>query len=107
MTKLIDPDTIVWTLCGPMRMVLVPVDIEPAELARIIVVGRHLLTKRELKVGCLLGEGATRKEMADELGLSDDVVASELVHLYGKLGVRNEKQACALLGRYGICGIVE
>jgi DNA-binding NarL/FixJ family response regulator len=105
MTKPIDLGTTMWTPSGLMRVVLIPIEIERDELARVILVGKYFLTKREFRVGRLLGAGVTRKEIADELGLSDDVVASELLRLYGKLGVRNEKQACTVLGRYGVCGV--
>jgi len=96
--------TRMWSPSGELRPVLVPAETDVDELARIFVVGTHFLTKREWEIAKLLAKGKTRKEMADVLNCSDDIVSATLVELYRKLRVQNEKQACVLLGRYGAGG---
>jgi DNA-binding NarL/FixJ family response regulator len=91
-----------WSLLGRMRVVLLPAEIEPEDLPRAMTVGLHFLDKREWQLAELLAGGVTRKEMADSLNLSDDQVGDGLRELYRKLGVLNEKQACVMLGRYGV-----
>jgi DNA-binding NarL/FixJ family response regulator len=56
----------------------------------------HLIegvTAREWEVLELLSDGASNREIADELGISTRTVESHLSAVYGKLGVRGRSQA--------------
>ena len=95
----------VLTAAGLMRWALVPEYMDAHDLVRSFVVGRYWLTKREWRVALVLVQGKTRRQMAAALNMSEDAVSDNLSRLYDKLGVQNEKEACALLGQAGVGGI--
>ena len=92
----------IWSPIGPLRQVFIPAEIDDEELARIFIVGRHWLDKREWIVARLLAQGMSRKEICRELMMSEDVVGESISRLYGKLAASNEKKACYVLGRTGL-----
>ena len=47
------------------------------------------LTERELKVIAAVVEGATNREIAEKLGMSEQTVKNHLSHIYDKVGVSN------------------
>jgi DNA-binding NarL/FixJ family response regulator len=47
------------------------------------------LTARELRVIAAVAEGATNKDISDQLGLSEQTVKNHLSHIYDKVGVSN------------------
>ncbi|MFF0741776.1 response regulator [Streptomyces sp. NPDC004111] len=53
------------------------------------------LTKRELEVLQLVGEGLSNQQISKELFLSQATVKSHLVHIYAKLGVDSRTSAVA------------
>lgn len=53
------------------------------------------LSKRETEILALLATGATNREMAQQLFISESTVKTHLVHIYSKLGVDNRTAAVA------------
>lgn len=60
------------------------------------------LTEREREVLALLSEGATNREIADELYLSIDTVKTHVRKVFSKLGVGNRTQAAIVARDYGL-----
>lgn len=55
--------------------------------------GQEVLTYREREVLALLAGGASNREIAAQLSVTLATVKSHLVHIYGKLEVRNRQEA--------------
>jgi len=53
------------------------------------------LTERELDVLRLVASGATNREIAKQLFISETTVKTHLLHLYAKLAVRDRASAVA------------
>jgi DNA-binding NarL/FixJ family response regulator len=53
------------------------------------------LSKRELEVLTLIAKGATNREAAAQLFISEATVKTHLLHLYAKLGVSDRAAAVA------------
>lgn len=53
------------------------------------------LSNRETEILALLATGATNREMAQQLFISESTVKTHLVHIYSKLGVDNRTAAVA------------
>jgi DNA-binding NarL/FixJ family response regulator len=62
------------------------------------------LTERELKVLTLVASGATNREAAKALFISEATVKTHLLHAYAKLGVRDRAAAVAEAYRRGLLG---
>jgi NarL family two-component system response regulator LiaR len=60
------------------------------------------LTKRELEVLALIGQGRSNKRIALELGISEKTVKAHVGHLLAKLGVADRTQAALLAVRQGL-----
>ncbi len=60
------------------------------------------LTARELEVLCLLAEGLSNREIAQQLYLSPNTVRVHTFHIYGKLEVKNRTQAVARARALGL-----
>ncbi|HWL37461.1 MAG TPA: response regulator transcription factor [Frankiaceae bacterium] len=60
------------------------------------------LTRAELDVVALLPKGMPNREIANELGISENTVKTHLRHALRKLGVRDRAQAAALVVREGL-----
>ncbi len=63
---------------------------------------REPLTNRELDVLALLGTGATNREIADQLGLTEGTVKNYISGVLAKMGVRDRTQAALLSVRHGL-----
>lgn len=63
-----------------------------ARLALAHVLGPNL-TPRQREVMVLLTSGLTRREIAEELGVSTETVKNHLSHIYLQLNVRNRVEA--------------
>jgi DNA-binding NarL/FixJ family response regulator len=61
-----------------------------------------LLTDRELEVLRLVASGATNRESARQLFISEATVKTHLLHVYGKLGVRDRAAAVAEAYKRGL-----
>ncbi|WP_433887658.1 response regulator [Streptomyces sp. CA-111067] len=61
-----------------------------------------VLTDRELEVLRLVAAGTTNKEAARRLFISEATVKTHLLHLYGKLGVRDRAAAVAAAYKAGL-----
>jgi DNA-binding NarL/FixJ family response regulator len=62
------------------------------------------LTDRELKVLTLVSSGATNREAARQLFISEATVKTHLLHVYAKLGVRDRAAAVAEAYKRGLLG---
>lgn len=60
------------------------------------------LTPRELEVLSLVGEGMSKKEIAQQLGITSNTVRTHTVHIYEKLNVQNAPAAITKAYRQGI-----
>ena len=60
------------------------------------------LTPREKEVLSLAAKGMMYKEIASELGISNDTVSTTLGHVYGKLGVSNKTEATLIYHGIGV-----
>ncbi|MGI9148784.1 MAG: response regulator [Chloroflexota bacterium] len=63
---------------------------------------REPLTNRELDVLALLGTGATNREIAEQLGLTEGTVKNYISGVLAKTGVRDRTQAALLSVRHGL-----
>jgi DNA-binding NarL/FixJ family response regulator len=59
------------------------------------------LSSRELEVLQLVAEGASNKEVADRLHISQATVKSHLIHIFGKLGVSDRTAAVTVALKRG------
>jgi DNA-binding NarL/FixJ family response regulator len=62
------------------------------------------LTKRELQVLQLLGEGLTKGEIAQRLFITPKTVGTHMEHIFSKLGVQTAAQAVAVAYRRDLIG---
>jgi DNA-binding NarL/FixJ family response regulator len=60
------------------------------------------LTERELKVLSLIATGATNREAAKQLFISEATVKTHLLHIYAKLGARDRAAAVAEAYKRGL-----
>lgn len=63
---------------------------------------RMSLTPRELEVLQLVSQGASNRQIGEQLMLSEATVKSHLVHIYDKLGVRSRTSAVAAAREQGV-----
>ena len=62
----------------------------------------EVLSARELEVLSLVARGASNKEVARSLFLSEATVKSHLIHLFGKLGVTDRTAAVTVALQHGL-----
>src|SRR3954451_5739607 len=90
--------------CGPFVSKLMP----PRQIERALreLVSTQLewatLTKRELEILRLVGDGSSNREIARALWLSDQTVKFHLGHAYRKLGVRDRRAAVERVRQLGL-----
>jgi DNA-binding NarL/FixJ family response regulator len=65
------------------------------------------LSERELEVLKFVAHGATNKEIAHRLRISETTVKSHLLHIFSKLGVNDRTQAVTLALQKGIISLNE
>lgn len=100
--KDVSPDTIVTSLreAAAGRMVLAP------EMAQRVVEGMRKpslrLTDREVEVLRLLDQGASNREIARTLFVTEATVKTHLVHLFAKLNVESRAKAVTLARETGL-----
>lgn len=87
--------------------------LDPANTARLLEAFRRLseeratgphssLTKRELVILALIAEGASNREIAEHLALSEQTVKNSLSVLYQKIGVKNRTEAAMAIVEHNI-----
>ena len=64
-----------------------------AQLAERVVRPREALSGREIEILKALATGASNRQMAQDLFISDATVKTHLIHIYQKLGVDNRTAA--------------
>jgi DNA-binding NarL/FixJ family response regulator len=64
-----------------------------------------VLSARELEVLSLVARGASNKEIARSLFLSEATVKSHLIHLFGKLGVTDRTAAVTVALQHGLLSL--
>lgn len=100
--KDVSPETIITSLreAAAGGMVLAP------EMARRVVEGMRKpslrLTDRELEVLRLLDQGASNREIARTLFVTEATVKTHLVHLFSKLGVESRAKAVTAARETGL-----
>jgi len=65
---------------------------------------REPLSQRELDVLALIAQGATNREAAESLFISEATVKTHLLHIYAKLGVNDRAAAVAVAYERGLLG---
>ena len=65
---------------------------------------REALSERELQVLRLVAGGATNREAAARLFISEATIKTHLLHIYGKLGVRDRAGAVGEAYERGLLG---
>ena len=71
-------------------------------MSRVRVPDRDAMSAREVEVLSLVSRGASNKEIARQLRLSEATIKSHLLHIFAKLGVSDRTQAVTLAVRKGI-----
>ncbi len=82
---------------------------KPATAAKVLKIlrnykkhGNHGLTRRELEVFQLMGEGKDNKHIARALEISENTVANHVSNILSKMGVDNRTGAVVIARREGI-----
>ncbi len=60
------------------------------------------LTEREVEVLRLIAQGATNREIAERLVISEGTVKNHISHILGRLGLRDRTQAAIYAREYGL-----
>ncbi len=87
--------------------------LDPVSTARLLDAFRRMahervslpqgtLTERELAILALIAEGATNREIAEHLALSEQTIKNSLSVLYQKIGVKNRAEAVMAIVEHGI-----
>jgi DNA-binding NarL/FixJ family response regulator len=71
-------------------------------MERVRVPAECPLSEREVEVLTLVAQGASNKEIARQLWISDATVKTHLTHIYGKLGVNDRTSAATAALQRGI-----
>lgn len=97
-------DMAVEQIAGTIREVFNGEEILPRQIAERLAerAERQALTERERDVLESLIKGRSNKEIATNLGVSDETVKSHLKSLFLKLGVRDRTEAAIAAVRFGI-----
>jgi DNA-binding NarL/FixJ family response regulator len=73
-------------------------------LGQVRAPAREPLSQRELEVLGLIARGTTNREAAAHLFISEATVKTHLLHVYGKLGVKDRAAAVAVAFERGLLG---
>jgi DNA-binding NarL/FixJ family response regulator len=76
-------------------------------MSRVRTQGAETMSAREVEVLSLVSRGASNKEIARHLRLSEATIKSHLLHIFAKLGVNDRTQAVTLAVRRGIIRLEE
>jgi two-component system nitrate/nitrite response regulator NarL len=77
-------------------------DEAPAAPARRRGEARRELSEREREILALIAQGASNRQIAQQLYLSENTVRTHLAHILEKLGLENRVQAAAYALRHGL-----
>lgn len=81
-----------WIGRSLLSRLLLAVAVQPGTAAGPGTAWRAALTGREQEVACLVADGASNKEVARRLGVSERTVKDHLTHIFGKLHVHDRVQ---------------
>lgn len=97
-------DTTTNDLLAAIRMVHRGTRVISNAVAQLLVeqVGNDALTRRELDVLSKLAEGLRNRDVARELGISEETVKAHVRNIMGKLGVRDRTSAVTAALRRGL-----
>lgn len=70
------------------------------------LIGKDLLTRREVEILSLLSEGLLKKEISERLGISTATVSTHVSHIYEKLNVQNAPAAISTAFQAGILPVI-
>lgn len=85
---------VVASLAGPVNQEQrPPAPVLPAASAAASTVKPGLLTEREIEVLRLIAQGATNREIAERLVISEGTVKNHISNILGRLGLRDRTQA--------------
>ena len=76
-------------------------------MSRVRAPAEDTMSAREVEVLSLVAKGASNKEIAQHLRLSEATIKSHLLHLFAKLGASDRTQAVTLAVRKGIIRLEE
>lgn len=65
---------------------------------RDALAAEHGLTRRETEIMSLVAEGKTRRQIEQELFLSENTVKTHVRHIHAKLGTKSKEDIQALFG---------
>jgi DNA-binding NarL/FixJ family response regulator len=71
-------------------------------IGRVRAPGEDPLSSREVEVLTLVAQGASNKEIARQLWISEATVKTHIIHIFGKLGVSDRTAAVTLALERGI-----
>lgn len=81
-----------WIGRSLLSRLLLAVTVQPAVAGTSDGRWRLTLTEREQEVACLVADGASNKEVARQLGVTERTVKDHLTHIFGKLHVHDRVQ---------------
>jgi DNA-binding NarL/FixJ family response regulator len=74
-------------------------------MGRVRAPAEEALSAREIEVLSLVAEGASNREVARQLHISEATVKTHLIHIYGKLGVTDRTAAVTTALKRGILSL--
>lgn len=79
-----------------------PAPVMPAPGAAVSAAKPPDLSERELEVLRLIAQGATNREIAEHLVISEGTVKNHISHILGRLGLRDRTQAAIYAREHGV-----
>ena len=74
-------------------------------LGQVRAPAQEALSAREIEVLACVARGASNKETARQLYISEPTVKTHLIHIFGKLGVSDRTEAVTTALKRGILGL--
>jgi DNA-binding NarL/FixJ family response regulator len=87
---------------GTIAAVSIPTDVQPDLVKLEPSKPVDMLSEREREVLSLIGNGATNREIAEKLFISEHTVKSHIRSILNKLNISNRQQAAVYAERAGL-----